>query len=223
MTSRLSSPRENRAATATRRVALAALISAISAALLAGCDQSGGRVGSDVSGSLPPLAFSMTRAADGKAVTAADYLGKVVLLYFGYTFCPDVCPATLLNLSMALRKLGRRRESVRVLFVTVDPGRDTLEALRQYASSFAPEVVGLRGTADQIAALARRYRVAYSVKPSPNPADYEVVHGAAVYVFDASGAARLLFEGASSQKAELGGFARDIGRLVDQSRNSVGS
>lgn len=197
-----------------RRTFVAALTIGGAAALLAGCERSPGWAGTDVSGSLPPLAFSMTRASDGREATAKDYLGKVVLLYFGYTFCPDVCPTTLLNLSLVLKKLGRRADRVRILFVTVDPNRDALDVLEQYSRAFAPEVVGLRGTADQIAALARRYRVAYSVTPSPNPADYVVTHSAAVYVFDAGGGARLLFEGLSAPNADLTGFAGDLDRLI---------
>src|SRR5579864_606511 len=94
----------------------------------------------DISGSLPKLSFDMVRARDGKAVTSTDYRGKVVLLYFGYTYCPDACPTTLANISQALRLLGPKASTVRVLFVTVDPNRDTLSVLRQYEQAFAPQV-----------------------------------------------------------------------------------
>ena len=99
-----------------------------------------------------------------KTTTAADYKGKVVLLYFGYTYCPDVCPTTLFNIAQMLKTMGKRADDVRVLFVTVDPNRDTLPVLKQYTEAFAPQVVGSRGTPDQLAALAKRYRVAYSVE-----------------------------------------------------------
>lgn len=143
----------------------------------------------DISGAMPALDFSMTRVNDGKAVSAADYRGKVVVLYFGYTHCPDICPTTLANLADALHKLESRAGDVRVLFVTVDPNRDTVGLMKGYVQSFAPQIDGLRGSADQLAALARRYRVAYSVTAGP---PYEVMHSNAVFVFDTQGRARLV-------------------------------
>ena len=116
----------------------------------------------------------MLRANDGKPVTAADYRGKIVLLYFGYTNCPDVCPLTLANLSQSLRRLGKDAKQVRVLFVTVDPDRDTAPILKAYVNAFSPEMDGLRGTDNAIAILARRYRVAYSVTPAHDGKPYEV-------------------------------------------------
>src|SRR5690606_26136030 len=124
----------------------------------------------DVTGISPDLKFTMTRTEDGKQATAADYRGKVVLLYFGYTFCPDICPTTLANVAEILKGLGDEADKVRVLFVTVDPGRDTPKVLDQYTAAFAPQVDGLVGSPDELAALARRYRIAYSVKPNDNPA-----------------------------------------------------
>ena len=168
----------------------------------------------DMTGALPALDFSMTRASDGKAVTAADFKGKVTLLYFGYTFCPDVCPATLLNITTMLKSLGKSADDVRVLFVTVDPDRDTLSALKQYTAAFAPQVVGLRGTPDALATLAKRYRVAYSVTPASAGKPYEVTHGAAVYVFDRDGAIRLLFTGLSASDGKLDDMTADLRDLV---------
>ena len=109
-------------------VAAAALVSVL---LLVGT-QAKAWNSDDMTGALPKLAFTMTRASDGKTVTAADYKGKIVLLYFGYTFCPDVCPTTLLNITTMLKKMGKKADDVRVLFVTVDPNRDTLPVLKQY-------------------------------------------------------------------------------------------
>jgi protein SCO1 len=171
----------------------------------------------DMLGTLPKLSFTMTRATDGKEVNAADYKGKVTLLYFGYTFCPDVCPTTLLNLTMVLKKLGPLADNVRVLFVSVDPNRDTLHVLKQYAGAFAPQTVGLRGTADQLAALAKRYRVAYSVEPATKDHPYEVTHSSAVYVFGHSGEVRLLFSGLATAKPDLDGVADDLRTLVGES------
>jgi protein SCO1 len=174
----------------------------------------------DIAGSLPVLAFTMTRATDGKEVNATAYKGKVTVLYFGYTFCPDVCPTTLLNLSMVLKKLGPAADDdVRVLFVTVDPERDTLHVLKQYTSAFASQTVGLRGTADQLAELAKRYRVAYSVNPATKDHPYEVTHSSAVYVFDRSGEARLLISGLATGNPNLDGVAGDLRTLIEHSRH----
>src|SRR6516225_2251421 len=171
----------------------------------------------DISSALPEVSFAMTRASDGKEVSGADYKGKVTLLYFGYTFCPDICPTTLLNLTMVLKKLGRLADDVRVLFVTVDPNRDTLQTLKQYTSAFAPQIDGLRGTADQLAELAKRYRVAYSVKPETRDHPYEVTHSSAVYVFDRSGQVRLLFSGLATANPDLDGIDDDLLTLLKQS------
>jgi protein SCO1/2 len=168
----------------------------------------------DMSGTLPPLAVTMTRASDGKTVTATDFRGKVVLVDFGYTFCPDVCPATLLNIATVLKTLGERSDDVRVLFVTVDPKRDTLPVLKEYTQAFAPQIVGLRGTPDQLATFAKRYRVAYSVKPGAGGEDYEVTHGAAVYVFNREGDLKLLFTGLSAPNTGLDGMTADLKAMV---------
>lgn len=171
-------------------------------------------VSSDVGGALPPLDFTMTRASDGKAVTAADFRGKVVILFFGYTSCPDICPTTLMNAATMLKSLGKRADDVRFLFVTVDPNRDTLDGLKQYTESFAPQIVGLRGTPDQLATLAKRYRVAYSVAPAADGHGTEVSHSTAAYVFDRSGNARLLFTELAAPNAKLDGMTADLRELV---------
>lgn len=168
----------------------------------------------DIGGALPPLDFTMTEASDGKVVTAADFHGKVVILFFGYTSCPDICPTTLMNAATMLKSLGKRADDVRFLFVTVDPKRDTLDGLKQYTESFAPQIVGLRGTPDQIATLAKRYRVAYSVTPAGNGHDYEVSHSTAAYVFDRDGNAKLLFTDLSAPNAKLDGMTADLREMV---------
>lgn len=167
----------------------------------------------DVSGSSPSLDFTMTRASDGRTVTARDFRGDVVLLYFGYTFCPDVCPLTMSNIATVLKRLGADARAVRVLFVTVDPNRDTLPVLKQYTANFGPDVVGLRGTPDQLAALARRYRIAYSVTVKGH--DYEVTHSSAIYAFDRSGAARLLIPSLATNPPDIAGTADDLRPLIE--------
>ncbi|MBS0561593.1 MAG: SCO family protein, partial [Proteobacteria bacterium] len=168
----------------------------------------------DVSGAAPPLEFIMRRAGDHRTVTQIDYLGDVVLLVFGYTRCADICPLTLGNLGKVLHRLGPSRSKVRVLFVTVDPDRDTLDVLAQYIGAFGPQFVGLRGSPDELARLARRYRIAYSVTKPANGKPYEVTHSAAIYAFDARGAARLLIPSMSSANPDIAGTAADLQRLI---------
>lgn len=200
--------------------ALTVVLLALCSGALAGCSPKQKWHADNITGSFPPLSFAMTRATDGKTVTAKDYRGKAVLLYFGYTYCADICPTTLLNVTNVLKKLGAKADDVRVLFVTVDPNRDTLEVLKKYAALYAPQVVGLRGTADQLASLARRYRVAYSVKPASGNQPYEVSHSSAVYVFDPSGAARLVVTNMHSNP-DIAGIADDLRRLIEGSRPSL--
>jgi protein SCO1 len=154
--------------------------------LIAACSPGRGPV-TDITGAMPRLEFAMTRANDGKDVTADDFRGHVVILYFGYTNCPDACPTTLSDLATVLQRLGPKARDVRVLFVTVDPSRDTLPALKAYANAFAPQIDGLRGSNDAIARLARRYRVTYEVTPGP---PYQVMHSDSVFFFDREGHAR---------------------------------
>lgn len=160
--------------------------------VLAACGRLSQGDTTNISGVMPPLAFEMTRANDGAHVGAADYRGKTVLLYFGYTHCPDECPTTLANLALVLRRLGPEASQVRVLFVTVDPVRDSLAALKSYVAAFAPEIDGLRGSANDLAALARRYRVIYSVKPATPTSAYDVMHSDSLFAFDKSGRARFV-------------------------------
>lgn len=188
---------------------------AIAGALLAACSETSVKwSGTNIAGALPDLQFTMTRAHDAKEIRDAAYDGKVRLLYFGYTYCPDVCPLTLSNITQVLKGLGDKADEVRVLFVTVDPDRDTLDALKNYASAFAPQVVGLRGTPDQLASLAKRFRVAYSAGKDES-GEYVVTHSPAVYAFDRQGEARLLYTGLSGGDAETAGMTEDLKRLID--------
>ena len=119
----------------------------ILALLLAACGRQPFHM-TDISGAMPRLSFHLTRASDGAAVSGESYRGKVVLLYFGYTNCPDVCPATLANIAGMLAKL--HSNNVQVLFVTVDPHRDTPTALKQYVAAFSPQIEGLRGSGNDL-------------------------------------------------------------------------
>ena len=188
----------------------------LGAALIGGCQGGDDRRAIDISGNSPPLEFAMTRASDGRRVTQADYRGRIVMVYFGYTFCPDVCPTTLTNVADVLKRLGPDAERVRLLFVTVDPDRDSLPVLAEYVKNFAPQIEGLRGDSDEIASLARRYRVAYSVTPETRTHPYEVTHGSAIYVFDGSGAARLLIPSLGATASDVAGVAADLRRLTEE-------
>lgn len=176
--------------------------------LLAGCGQPEGWHATDITGAMPKLNFgTMIRANDGKPVTAADYSGKVTVLFFGYTHCPDVCPFTLSNLTNALDKLGSKRDDVRILFVSVDPDRDTAGDLKNYAHAFAPQIDALRADPNTLVSAARRYRVAYSVKKGP---PYVVSHSGAVFFFDETGRARLV----TTDVNDIDAVAADLKRLL---------
>jgi len=118
----------------------------------------------------------------------SDFRGKLMLVYFGYTFCPDVCPTTLATMTKALEKLGPQATEVVPVFVTVDPDRDTVAQMKLYASNFAPDLVALTGTQDQIAAAANAYRVYYRIaKPDKDGDPYTVDHTSFIYLMGRDG------------------------------------
>lgn len=151
----------------------------------------------DIAGHLPDLRFHLTDG-QGRSVTQRAYLGKVVLLYFGYTHCPDACPLTMTHLHLVMQQLGPLARNVRILFVSVDPARDTPPIVGRYAAAFDPRAVGLTGAMSEIEALAKRYRVAFKRGAGLGNGAYEVTHSSAIYVFDARGRARLLASPADS-------------------------
>jgi protein SCO1/2 len=164
----------------------------------------------NVTGHLPDLDFSLTDDA-GKAVTGQTFKGDTALVYFGYTHCPDVCPETMARLMQVLAGLGPDAQKVRILFITVDPARDTPKALHDYVGAFdAAHAVGLTGSDRQIETLARQYRVAYQMEKRDPNGNYEVTHSSAVYVFDAQGHARLLATDRDTPDA----FAADLRRIM---------
>jgi protein SCO1/2 len=129
--------------------------------------------------------FTLT-AADGRTVTDQTYRGKWQLIYFGYTSCPDACPTALNNMGVALDRLGPDAAAVQPIFITVDPKRDTREALADYLKSFDPHIVALTGTADQIAAVVKEYRV-YVSAHSESGNDYTVDHSSLYYLINPDG------------------------------------
>lgn len=165
----------------------------------------------NLTGHMPPLEFSLTND-EGKTVSAEDYRGKVVLLFFGYTHCPDVCPLTMAHLHVVMQKLGERADDARILFVSVDPARDTPAVLHAYVNAFDKRAVGLTGKPRAVEALVKRYRSAFTREPSGKDGNYEVSHSSAIYVFDQDGNPRVLFTPASKQ-ADL---VHDLQLLLDQ-------
>jgi len=123
---------------------------------------------------------------NGNRVTDADLKGKWSLIYFGYTHCPDACPTALNDIAVALDELGARRAAVRPVFITVDPERDTPEALKSYVASFDAPILALTGTQQEVAQAAKAYRVYYAKHPEPG-GDYSMDHSSVIYVMDPEG------------------------------------
>lgn len=144
----------------------------------------------DVTGADYAKDFALTDH-NGQLRTLADFKGKVVVVFFGYTQCPDVCPTTLAELAEAKRLLGADGARVQGVFISVDPERDLPEVLDAYVASFGSDQVGLRGTAEQTAAVAKHFKVFYSKVPGKTDTSYTVDHTAGSYVFDAQGRVRL--------------------------------
>jgi protein SCO1/2 len=152
--------------------------------------------------------FELT-TLDGHEATLASYRGKWVLIYFGYTFCPDVCPATLTELGGALKQLGPKAKRVQALFVTVDPVRDTSQVMARYLKAFDPRIVGLRGDADEIETVAKNYHVYYRAR-SLGHGEYAIDHSSYIYVMDPRGNfVQLLAPDAPGHK-----IAQDLQRLI---------
>lgn len=127
----------------------------------------------------------------GRVRTLADFKGKAVLMFFGYTHCPDVCPTTMSDMAQALILLGKDAEKVQVLFVTVDPERDTQDLLAKYVPAFNPGFLGLWGDEAATAKVAKDFRIFYQKSKGSPPQRYDVDHTAGTYVFDPSGKLRL--------------------------------
>ena len=146
----------------------------------------------------------------GKARTLADFKGKAVVMFFGYTHCPDVCPTTMSDLAQALNLLGKDANKVQVLFVTVDPVRDTQELLAKYVPAFNPGFLGLFGDEAATAKVAKDFRIFYQKHQGASSQSYVVDHTAGTYVFDQSGKLRLFMS--YGQGAEI--IAHDLRALL---------
>ncbi len=166
----------------------------------------------DVTGHLPDLHFDMT-GDNGQPMTAAALKGKVVMLYFGYTHCPDVCPLSLTHLHVVMQRLGKLADQVRIVFVSVDPKRDTPEVLHGYVRAFDQHAVGLTGSVKQVRRLTKAYRVVFNADPPDSHGNYEVSHSSAVFIFDRQGRARLISGSADNMAA----IEHDVKQLIEES------
>jgi protein SCO1/2 len=163
---------------------------------LAGCDRLAGK------SAVPTFHFTDITGAefarrldlpdvDGRPRTLADWKGKVTVVFFGYTQCPDVCPATMAELAQIRQQLGADGERLQTVFVTIDPERDTAEILKAYVANFGPGIVALRGNAEQTAAAAKEFKVFFAKVAGKSPGSYSMDHSAASFVFDPRGKVRL--------------------------------
>lgn len=189
----------------TRRLILATA----AAALLPGCDRlPGGKPqfqGVDITGADYAQELSLPDAA-GQRRTLADFKGKVCVIFFGYTQCPDVCPTTLAEVAQARKLLGAEGARVQGIFVSLDPERDTPAVLEAYVANFGPDFVGLRGSAEETAAAARHFKIFFSKVPGKTEQTYTIDHSAGSYVLDAQGRVRLFMRygiGAEKLAADL--------------------
>ena len=193
------------------------LLATLAMGLLAGCDRVGGGAAKpsfkavDITGAEYARELSLPDA-DGHMRTLADFKGKVTLVFFGYTQCPDVCPSTLAELAAVKRGLGKDGDRVQGVFVSVDPQRDTPQILKAYMASFDPGFIALRGTPEQTQAAAKNFKVFYAQVPGKTEGSYTVDHTAGSYVFDASGKVRLFVRYGSGAEA----LRHDLKLLLDE-------
>jgi protein SCO1/2 len=179
---------------------------------LAGCSRSSNSLSlkaTDVSGADFGRELQLTDF-NGQPRKLSDFRGKVVVVFFGYTHCPDVCPTTMSELASAMKKLGADADKVQVLFVTADPERDTPEILKQYVTAFDARFLGLRGTPQQTAQAAKDFKVLIQKNPGSSPDNYTVDHSSGTYLYDPQGRLRVYVS--YGQGADV--FAHDIAALL---------
>jgi len=168
------------------------LLLACAITLLAACDGGAPKFRStDITGAEFGKSLELT-GHDGRPRTLADFRGKLVVLFFGYTHCPDICPTTLADMAGVMKSLGPEAARVQVLFVTLDPERDTPDVLSKYVPAFDASFLGLYGSVAAIQQAAKEFKIFYEKRPGNAPGAYTVDHSAQCYVFDAQGRLRLL-------------------------------
>lgn len=158
---------------------------------LGACDNNAPQFKStDITGAPYGKSLALT-GHDGRPRTLADFRGKVVVLFFGYTQCPDICPTTLAEIASAIKTLGADGDRVQVLFVTLDPERDTQDVLAHYVPAFDPRFLGLYGSLEATRAVAKEFKVFFEKRPGSTPGSYSIDHSSQVYVLDKKGRLRL--------------------------------
>jgi len=191
---------------------LLGLLLLASLAICAGCQRGDpGFRSTDITGAEFGKDFSLVDHT-GKHRSLADFRGKVVVVFFGFTHCPDVCPTTLAELASAMKKIGAESDKVQVLLVTVDPERDSAAVLGPYVTAFDSRFLALRGSAEETAQVAKEFKVIYQKVAGSKPENYTMDHSAGSYVFDGQGRIRLYV--GYGQGSEV--FAQDIARLLKQ-------
>lgn len=191
-----------------RRLSAFALLSASS--LFVACSDSKVSFSSvDVTGVEYARDFDLTDH-NGKQRHLSDFAGKVVLMFFGYTQCPDVCPTTMAEMTAIKKALGKDGERLQVLFVTVDPERDTAELLKAYMENFDPTFLALRTTPDKLVELTKDYKIYYKKVEGSTPTSYTMDHSAGSYIYDPKGKLRLFTRYGSPQEA----LSKDIQALL---------
>jgi protein SCO1/2 len=181
-----------------RRLAICAL------ALLAACSaEKAAFKGIDITGAEYARQLALPDAG-GKPRTLAEFKGKVTVVFFGYTQCPDVCPTTLAEIAEVKQKLGPDGDKVQAVFVTVDPERDTPAVLGAYVAGFGPDFVALRGSLEQTQAAAKEFKVFFAKVPGKTEGSYTIDHTAGAYVFDPHGRIRLFIRHGGGVEAMTG-------------------
>jgi len=187
-------------------------LAATAAVTLAACSESKPQYkGIDLTGADYARDFQLADH-NGQPRTLKDFRGKLVVMFFGYTQCPDVCPTSMTELAEAKRLLGPAGDKVQGLFVTVDPERDTPEVLKAYMANFDPTFLALRGTPEELAAMAKEYKVYFKKAEGKTPTSYTMDHSAASYVYDTQGRLRLYTRYGSGAPA----LASDLKLLLAQ-------
>ena len=176
---------------------------------LAGCKRAVKFQGNDIGGTHLGHDMAMVDST-GTLRTLADYKGKVLVVYFGYTHCPDVCPTTMAELAQTMKLLKDDARKVQVIMITVDPQRDTGAIMASYVKAFNPSFVGLTGSPDQLRKTAQSFKVYYAKAPGGTPDTYAMDHSAFFYILDQTGEARVLLDGNAQAKV----IASDIRQLL---------
>jgi protein SCO1/2 len=193
-----------------RRQALRVLAATPVACLLAACSPDAQKFKSiDITGADYAKGFALADH-NGAQRTLADFKGKVVVVFFGFTQCPDVCPTALADLAEVKRLLGPQGDKLQGLFVSVDPERDTAEVLKAYMTNFDPGFLALRPTAEQLPEVAKAFKIFYKKVEGPTPTSYTMEHSAGSYVFDPQGRVRLYTRQAVGDQ----GLAEDLALLL---------